>query len=58
MVSTLRKLLTDHFSRVRYRAVQAIDNCPELIGSLQAELRKLDRLPESFLLPLAGACPG
>jgi hypothetical protein len=41
VVSALRGLLTDHFSRVRYRAVEAVADCPELIEGLQPELRRL-----------------
>jgi HEAT repeats len=54
IVSTLRRLLTDHFSRVRYRAVQAVDGSPELAAVLRPELRRLgDTDPNEFVKEMA-----
>jgi hypothetical protein len=41
VVSALRGLLTDHLSRVRYRAVEAVDGYPELTAALEPELWRL-----------------
>jgi hypothetical protein len=41
MVSVLRQLLADHYSRVRYRAVEAVKDRLELIEALEPELLQL-----------------
>jgi hypothetical protein len=41
VIAALRRLLTDHFSRVRYRAVEAMNGCPELGEALRPELYRL-----------------
>ena len=48
--SALHGLLVDHFSRVRYRAVKAVDGHSELTSALRPELRRLaDNDPNEFV---------